>query len=78
MLKVGDICKCSTNPAFLYEILEVSGELCTIKDVVALNPLFMKDYKNAASFVHNSETRWFTPIKVTKLHRVLWGINEKL
>jgi hypothetical protein len=78
MLKVGDICRCSTNLDFLYEILEVSGAVCRIKDVVALNPSFMKDYKLAKSFVHDSETRLFTPIKITKLHCVLWGLNEKL
>jgi hypothetical protein len=78
MVKVGDICKCSTNTGYLYLVLEINGAEVTVGDVVDLR--HSPTYKNHPSVQSKGHVSIFTPVTLTKLSRILWGLkpDEKL
>lgn len=75
ILKVGDICKCHSNPRFLYEILAVMRNEVKTRAVASIGS--DRSYIMPKSFIHTASPDFFTPIKMTKLSRIIWGIDEK-
>ena len=82
MFKIGDICKCSTNPYFLYKIIKINtSDSVQVQDIARITRSGNHNmYGNSPAQYgfHNASYDIFTPIQPTKLQLIVWGINEKL